>query len=109
MYRLDGLNVELTREDSLTLLVSFPGRELPEGTRALFTIKKHPKDPVAVLEKEMNVEGSRAEIVLSSAETDLPARTYWWDLRLMIPGEEMEILTPMEYAAFSILEVIGDV
>ena len=48
---------------------------------------------------------------ISSEESDIPARTYFWDLRVLIPLGDgtYEVRTPMEYAAFTILGVIGDV
>ena len=109
MYRLDGHNIELTRGDSLLLLITLPGRELPQGTLAVFTVKTHPRSETAILTKALPVENGRVELELGAQETDLPARLDYWDLRLMIPGVETEILTPMDYAALTILEVIGDV
>jgi len=50
-------------------------------------------------------------IGLSSEDTNVPPRPYCWDLRVMLPLGDgtFEVLTPMEYATFQILEVIGNV
>lgn len=110
MHRFDGYDIELTAGDSLLFFVSLEGRELPEGADAVFTLKRNPKDEEALIEKTLAVTDGRVEIKLESDETDLPARTYYWDLRIRFVsdyGEEVE--TPMEYAAFTILQPVGDV
>lgn len=112
MHKFDGFDIELTGGDSLQFRVTISGRELPEGTEALFTVKKSPRSDDAVIEKRLAVEADGVVLVgLSSADTDIQPRTYYWDLRVMIPNGDgtYEVRTPMEYAAFTILEVIGDV
>lgn len=111
MHRFDGYDIELTAGDSLLFFVSLEGRELPFGAVAIFTLKRNPKDEAALIEKEIPIEDGRVEIKLSSEETDLPARTYYWDLRTKFTSEEYgeEVETPMEYAAFTILQPVGDV
>ena len=64
MYRLDGHNIELTRGDSLLLLITLPGRELPQGTLAVFTVKTHPRSETAILTKALPVENGRVELEL---------------------------------------------
>lgn len=111
MHRFDGYDIELTAGDSLLFFVSLEGRDLPENAVAIFTLKRNPKDNEALIEKEIPVRDGRVEIKLDSEETDLPARTYYWDLRTKFSTEEFgeEVETPMEYAAFTILQPVGDV
>lgn len=112
MHRFDGFDIELTSGDSLQFRVTISGRELPEGTEALFTVKKSPRADDAMIEKRMAVDADGVVLVgLSSSDTDIQPRTYYWDLRVLIPNGDgtFEVRTPMEYAAFTILEVIGDV
>ena len=112
MHRFDGFDIELTRGDSLQFRVTISGRELPEGTEALFTVKKSPRADDAMIEKRLAVDADGVVLVgLSSSDTDIQPRTYYWDLRVLIPNGDgtFEVRTPMEYAAFTILEAIGDV
>ena len=112
MYRFDGLDIELTRGDSLQFKVNIKGRELPEGTEALFTVKRSPKAEEALIEKRLAVDADGVVLVgISSDESDLPSRTYYWDMRVLLPLGDgtFEVRTPMEYAGFTILGVIGDV
>ena len=111
MRRFNGLNIELTRGDSTQFKVNFAGRTLPEGALALFTVKKSPRSAESVLEKRLTILDGSVNIGLSSTDTDIQPRTYYWDIRVLIPlGDgSYEVQTPMEYAAFTILEVIGDV
>lgn len=111
MRKFDGLNIELTRGDSTQFKVNFAGRTLPEGTIALFTVKKSPRSEEAVIEKRLGIEDSSVSVGLSSKDTDITPRTYYWDIRVLIPLGDgtYDVRTPMEYAAFTILEVIGDV
>lgn len=112
MYRFDGMDIELTRGDSVQFKITIKGRELPQGTEALFTVKRSPSAEEAVIEKRLAVDVDGAMLIgLSSTDSDIPARTYFWDLRVLLPlGDgSFEVRTPMEYAAFTILGVIGDV
>lgn len=110
MYRIIGNDIELTRGDSLVLLLRFGGRALAQGTQAVFTVKRRPRDEQPVLCKRFGVEDGRVTLQLVPSETDLDPRSYVWDVRLLIPqGEATEVRTPMEYAGFTIMEVIGDV
>lgn len=112
MRKFNGLDIELTKGDSLQFKVTFYGRTLPEGSIALFTIKKSPRAEDAEVEKHIliNADGT-VQVGLSSSETNLKPRTYFWDMRVLIPLGDgtYEVKTPMEYAAFTIAEVIGDV
>ncbi len=109
MYKITGLDIEITRGDTLALLYKFDGRELPYGTDAIFTIKKKPRDEEHIVQHRVDASDGTATIFLGSDDTNFDARTYYWDIRLQMPREEggYEIQTPMEYAAFTIVEVIG--
>ena len=111
MYRFDGLDIELTKGDSFQFRVVVSGRELPKGTAALFSVKKNPQDDENVIEHLLDIADDGTVMVgLSSGDTDLPPRTYYWDIRVMIPMGDgtFEVRTPMEYAAFTILDSIGN-
>lgn len=112
MIKFDGLNIELTKGDSANFKVTIRGRALPEGTVALFTVKKSPRATEAVIEKHNPIAADGVvQIGLSSEESNIPPRSYFWDLRVLIPLGDgtFEVKTPMEYAVFTISEVIGDV
>ena len=111
MRRFDGLNIEVTRGDTLSFRVNITGRELPEGTIGLFTIKQRPKDEVVVVEKRIPIVDGAISIILTSEDTDITAKTYYWDLRVLMPNGDgsFNVQTPMEYAAFTTLEAIGNV
>lgn len=110
MFTIDGKNIELTRGDSFSFTMTFTGRTLPVGTQALFTLKKRVKDDTAVIEKTVGVTNNVAAVRLVPADTaELATGTYFWDMRVLIPGDDgTEVRTPMEYATFQLLEVIGD-
>ena len=88
MYKITGLDIEITRGDTLALLYKFDGRELPEGTDAIFTIKKRPRDDEYVVQKRVDASDGTATILLLSDDTNFDARTYYWDIRLQIPRED---------------------
>lgn len=111
MHRFDGNDIELTAGDSLFFNISLEGRVLPEGATALFTVKRSPKDEEPVIEKNIEISDGQAYIQLFSEDTaELAARTYYWDLRIEFTGEAgAEVETPMEYAAFTILQPVGEI
>lgn len=112
MHKFSGLDIELTRGDSLQFKVTIKGRELPAETEARFTVKRRTRDEEPVIEKRLAVQADgTVNVGLSSADTDIDPRTYFWDLRVLIPLGDgtYEVRTPMEYAAFTILEVVGNV
>jgi len=110
MHRFDGYNIELTRGDTLFFTLKLTGRDLPEGSVAYFTVKSGARSDEKLIEKKLDAGGEVLHIRLSSGETDLEPRTYFWDVRVLIPLEEggYEVETPMEYAAFTILPAIGE-
>ena len=110
MVSFNGLDIELTRGDTLQFKVTFSGRELPSGSIALFTIKKRTRDEETIVEKRLPIEGSVVNVGISSEESNITPRTYYWDMRVLIPLGDgtYDVKTPMEYAAFTILEVVGN-
>lgn len=110
MVKIDGCDIQLSRGDSLFLRIDLAGRDLPDGTDAIFTVKKNVKNDEILIQKRVNASAEVVSILLSSRETDLPPGVYYWDLRLLIPlpsgGYGVE--TPMDYAAFVVTEVVGD-
>ena len=111
MHRFDGYNIELTRGDTLFFTLKLTGRDLPEGSSAIFTVKTGPRSDEKLIEKKLDASGETLHIRLTSEETDLPPRTYYWDVRVQIPLEDggFEVETPMEYAALTILPAIGSI
>ncbi len=109
VLRIERHNIEMTRGDSIRFTIVLEGRELPEGTKALFTVKDTVWEPTApVVEKELDVAGGRAEVILDPEETGLTAGDYVWDVRVLEPvGEKTEVHTPMEYGTLRVLEAIG--
>lgn len=109
MHKFNGYDLEITRGDSLQFRVSLMGRDLPEGSVGLFTVKASPRDERALIEKRVDASGELLTITLHPKDTDLPPRTYFWDVRVLIPRPEggFELETPMEYASFIVLEAIG--
>lgn len=109
MHLFNGYDIELTRGDSLFFKVNLDGRTLPEGSVAYFTVKETPKAEEPVIRKKIDIIDGVVDIRLSSEDTYLRSRTYYWDIRVLIPidigGYEVE--TPMEYAAFTIVDAIG--
>lgn len=113
MRKFDGLNIELTRGDTLNFRVIFRDRELPDTATAVFTVKSKPADAEpALIEKRGPVTGNRFTVYLASEDTErAKPKLYYWDIRVLIPLEDgtYEVITPMSYAAFMLTEVVGDV
>ena len=109
MHRFQGNDIEITRGDSLMFRIRLSGRDLPEGSVGLFTVKAHPRDAQPLIQKRMSAGTEELLIHLTPKETDLLPRTYFWDVRVLIPLESggYELETPMEYAAFTVLEAVG--
>lgn len=109
MFNINDLDIEVTRGDTAALRYTFSGREIPYGTDAIFTIKKKVRDEDFIVQKRVDASDGSATILLTSDDTNFDARTYYWDIRLQLPreGGGYEVQTPMEYAAFTILDVVG--
>lgn len=110
MVTLNGYDIELTRGDTLLLRIDLSGRSMPDGTDAVFTLKKNIHSTEAIIQKRFGASDGSVSILLAPRETNLKPGVYYWDLRLQIPQAEggYEVLTPMEYAAFAVLDVVGD-
>lgn len=110
MVEINGYDIQLTRGDTLFLRVDLTGRDLPEGTDAVFTVKKNIRSDEVLLRKRFDASDEVVGIRLSSRETRLDPGVYVWDVRLQIPAEDgtYEVYTPMEYAAFVVLESVGE-
>jgi len=110
MVEINGYDIELTRGDTLFLRVDLSGRDLPEGTDAVFTVKKNVRSDEVLIRKRFDASDEVVGIQLSSRETRLEPGVYVWDVRLQIPQEDgtVEVYTPMEYAAFVVLESVGE-
>lgn len=112
MLTIDRHNIALTRGDSGRLMIRIKGRELAEGAQAVFTVKDTPWEPCdPVIEKVLDVVDGAVSLVLEPEDTEqMHAGHYVWDLRLKEPREDgrHDVLTPMEYAAFKIVEAIGE-
>lgn len=109
MVTFNGYDVELSRGDTLALKIELDGRDLPEGTDGVFTIKKRINMDEVVLQKRFDASDEVLTVVLDADETNIDPGTYYWDVRLQIPLENggYEVYTPMEYAAFVVLPVVG--
>lgn len=109
MLKMDRHSIQITRGDSVRFFISLNGRDLPEDTKAVFTVKDTPWEPCApAIEKILDVVDGQVSVILEPYETDITPGNYVWDVRIKEPNEgSTEILTPMEYAAFVVLEAIG--
>lgn len=110
MHEFNGHDIVLTQGDTLLFKILLNGRELPEGSVGYFTVKRNPRLAEALIEKKMDASNEELIVQLDSTDTNLPARTYYWDVRVLIPRDEggYEVETPMEYAAFTVLEAVGE-
>ena len=109
MVNINGLDITLTRGDSLNLRVDLDGRNLPEGSLAEMTVKRSVRSRSVVLRKTFDASGETLGIQLSPQETALLPGAYVWDIRLQIPLADggYEVYTPMEYAAVIIVPTVG--
>lgn len=109
MHLFNGYDIELTKGDSLFFKINLDGRKLPEGSVGYFTVKSNTRASENVIRKKMDASDGVLDIRLTSEDTDIPVRTYVWDVRVLIPLEEggYEVETPMEYATLTILDAIG--
>lgn len=110
MYSVnEQFDIEVTRGDTALLRIDLSGRDLPDGTEAVFTVKKNLGDEEPVLQKRFDASDEVLSILLHPQETDLEPGVYLWDVRLLIPLQEggWEICTPMHYASLTVLETVG--
>lgn len=109
MVRFDGYNIELTRGDTLMIRIDLFGRDLPEGTQAVLTVKKNVRSAEKLICEWFDASQEALSICLTPEKTDLPPGVYVWDVRLRIPLADgsFEVVTPMDYAAFAVLSAVG--
>ena len=111
MFVIDRHGIKITRGDTARFVIALEGRDVAEGTKALFTVKAPPWEPCRPdIEKLIDVEEGKVQVLLESEDTDITPGNYVWDVRLFEPEDEAHtnVVTPMEYAAFKVLEAIGD-
>lgn len=110
MLRIDRNGITITRGDSERFVITCEGRELAEGTKAVFTVKGTPWEPCRPdIEKIIDVIDGKVNVILEPEDTDITPGHYVWDLRLKEPDENgMNVITPMAYAAFHVLEALGE-
>lgn len=110
MVVINGYDIELSRGDTLALRIDLSGRDLPEGTDAVMTIKKRIGSDEVILQKRFDASDELLTIVLSAEDTNIEPGVYVWDVRLQIPSDlgGYEVYTPMEYASFVVLPVVGE-
>ena len=110
MVRFDGYNIELTRGDTLMMRIDLSGRDLPEGSQAVLTVKKNVRSEEKLICEWFDASEETLGICLLPEQTDLTPGVYVWDVRLRIPAENgsFEVFTPMDYAAFVVVDAVGD-
>lgn len=112
MLKIYRNSITITRGDSVRFEIALKNRDIKDGTMAVFTVKDTPWEPCSpVIEKILDVMDGRVSVVLEPEDTEgLHPGHYVWDLRLKEPREDggQDVLTPMEYAAFRIVEAIGE-
>ena len=108
MVEINGYDIAVTRGDSLYLRINLEGCDLPDGAQAVLTIKQHIRSEEALIQTRMDASGEVLGIALSPQQTNLPPGSYVWDVRILVPHEEgVEVYTPMNYAAFVVLDAVG--
>ena len=111
MIHIDGYDIAVTRGDSMPLRIDLSGRDLPDGSRAVFTVKKSLRDEQPLVEKLCDASGEVVSLLLTPQDTDLPPGHYVWDVRLVMPMEDgtTEVFTPMDHAMHIVLQAVGSV
>ena len=76
------------RGDDVRIVFAFPEDIDITGMQILFTVKRapddDPDDSTALVAVDAAItDAHTAEVVLSSAESDLPPRQYAWDLKIV--------------------------
>ena len=106
VFKIDGHGIQVTRGDSCRFVIDCKRRDIEEGAKAVFTVKGTPWEPCQPdIEKIIDVMNGEVHVILDPADTDITPGNYVWDVRIK---EKDEVWTPMEYAAFRVLEAIGE-
>lgn len=97
----------VSKGDSGYFTVTITGDIPPNGTEALFTVKRKLGKSASII-KHLTVIDGEVLIELTSQDTNkLEPGDYYWDLRIIF--SETEVATPVPPSLFKILEVAGDV
>lgn len=109
MLKINGKGIRVTRGDSIRFVIRLTGREVADGTQTLFSVKKRAwRHEEPVLEVVTPVLDSRVMVLLTPDMTEMDAGNYVWDLRVLEDNEGgRDVLTPMAYATFEVVEAIG--
>lgn len=106
MFKIDGQGIQITRGDSARFVIDCGRKDFAEGTKAVFTVKSTPWEPCQPdIEKEIDVTNGEVNVILDPADTDITPGNYVWDVRIK---ERENVWTPMLYAAFRVVEAIGE-
>lgn len=106
MLKISGNGIRLTRGDTIRFTIRLTGREVPDGTKTLFTVKKSAwQHGAPLISEEIPVMDNAVHVFLTPDTTNIPAGDCVWDLRVVVDGD---VFTPMEYGLFRIMEAIGD-
>lgn len=111
MLKIDRNSITITRGDSVRFEIALKNRDIKDGTMAVFTVKDTPWEPCRpAIEKVIEVLDGVVHVILEPWETDLQAGNYVWDVRIKEPNEDgqYEVITPIEYASFRVVEAIGE-
>lgn len=110
MLKISGNGIRLSRGDSARFTIRLTGREVPDGTKTLFTVKQRAwAHAMPVIEMEIPVIGNAVYVILPPDMTNVNSGDYLWDLRVFVDTEEgLDVLTPMEYATFHVVEASGN-
>lgn len=111
MMEINGMDISLTRGDCSPFTLTLTGEDtIPDGTDALFSVKKTSDQNAALIEKRVPVADGRIEILLKREDTEnLPYGDYEWDLRFPDLWGEGEPYTPIKPQKFTVARVVGNV
>ena len=106
MLDMCGLDMRISQGDTAVIHIVLENEQTLENALAVVTLKRNVGDRICLWEKRIEVENNQIELPLTKADTNLPARMYWWDIRLIM-GDAVQ--TPFGTHRFEVVEAIGDV
>ena len=109
MCNIEGLEISISRGDSVTLIFSFGGQTPADGTQAVMTVKRGTdRDTPAKWSKTATISAGKAQFDITNADTNIKSGVYHWDLILHYADGEK--YSPFRFPhLLEIVEVIGDV
>lgn len=107
MLRLSDKGFSVSRGDTGSICFRLTCDSMPEGTVAVFTAAKKPGLDAPIWQKQCEINGFETVLALAAENTDLRAGTYFWDMRLVLPGGR--VITPFEPKQMEVLDVVGRV